>query len=54
MLLPRGRFKQGRKFPPRTMGLWFMESVIDDFREAIAAENAKGIRRLLSRFFEEE
>lgn len=26
--------------------MWFEERVIDDFREAIAAENAEGIRRI--------
>jgi len=28
------------------VGLWFEEGIVDDFREAIAAENAEGIGRL--------
>ena len=32
------RPEQGRRFPPRTVGLWFEEGTIHDFREATAAE----------------
>lgn len=42
--------KEGRKFPPRTVGLWFEEGIIEDFRKAIKAENAQGISRLLGKF----
>lgn len=41
------RSEKGRRFPPRTVGLWFEEEIIDYFKEAIGAENAEGIRKLL-------
>lgn len=30
--------KKGRRFPPRTVGLWF-ETIIDNFREAVEMKN---------------
>lgn len=46
------RSKKGRRFPPRTVGLWLEEGIIDDLREAIVRENAEGIRRPILRPFE--
>ncbi|MFQ6060529.1 MAG: hypothetical protein ACE5KV_04410 [Thermoplasmata archaeon] len=37
---------QGGQFPPRTVGLWFEEGVIDEFSETIETADAMRFREL--------